>query len=117
MSTDQKANNDVPKLANQIVWKYQLPMDDFVILQLPQGAAVLCIKVQYAAPVLWALVDPSKPTESRRFRCYGTGHKLLDKGQLYIDTVLLDNDKLVLHYFEEEPPLYVPLTCRTAHKV
>ncbi len=49
------------------VYKYELKVDDVTELQLPSGAEILTVQVQYGIPCLWALIDPNvtgiQPTE------------------------------------------------------
>jgi hypothetical protein len=85
------------------VFKYPLPMRGNPI-QMPKGARVLSLQVQYGDPQLWALVDPEAPEEPRQFRIFGTGHPMTITGGHtleFIDTFQLDGGQLVFHVFEE----------------
>ena len=39
------------------IWKYPLRIRDWVRLEMPRGAEILCVQVQGLTPCLWALVD------------------------------------------------------------
>jgi hypothetical protein len=83
------------------VFKYVLPDDDEFTLPFPAGAKLLHLDCQDNEVVLWALVDPDAPTETRRFRLAGTGHPIETACPLtHIGTVLLMGGKLVFHLFE-----------------
>lgn len=86
------------------VYKYAVPYpnDDF-ILNLPEGAEILTVQVQFGRPQMWALVDTGEnvPLVPRHFRFAGTGHSLeLHGTYLYIDTIQMHEGTLVWHIFE-----------------
>ena len=79
------------------IWKWGLaPVSEVLV---PVGSVILDVQLQHSSPVLWALVDTDAPTETRRFRCYGTGHKMPDDPGRYIGTFQVEG--LVFHVFEE----------------
>lgn len=41
---------------------------------MPEGARLLAVQVQAGTPCLWALVDPSAGSVTRRLALRGTGH-------------------------------------------
>lgn len=84
----------------QTIWKYPLAVDDSQSLDLPQGAVLLTVVAQGGTPCLWALVDPIRPTEPRRFLTYGTGHPYEPMGQTYLGSYQLSGGALVFHVFE-----------------
>lgn len=57
------------------IWKFPLRIG-LTVAQMPLGAKVLHVHEQNGMPCLWALVDPAKPTQERRFVTEGTGHSL-----------------------------------------
>ena len=60
------------------VWKFPLgPLHGPAYAWLPEGAAILHFDIQGGEPTIWALVDPERPTEQRKFEFVGTGHPLL----------------------------------------
>lgn len=84
------------------VFKYNLKVADKQQLELPIGATILTFDMQRERPVLWALVDPELPTETRMFRMAGTGHAI-DGALSHIGTSQLRDGGLVLHLFEILP--------------
>lgn len=94
----------------KVVYKYTLMTGAGAHLylehDLPQGAQILCVKEQHGDLVLYALVDPGRPTVKRQFFLVGTGNGLAGapKGYKYIGTTLHLNHALVLHTFEAFPP-------------
>lgn len=84
------------------VFKYQVEMSDYFELDLPEGARILIVDVQSNIPWLWALVDPSAPSEKRLFRFAGTGHPIEeDPDKLrFISTFKVDEGALIFHIFE-----------------
>jgi hypothetical protein len=84
------------------IWKYTIPLDKSLCIAMPKRAKILCVKLQSGSPQLWALVDEYNPLVERLFHLVGTGCDLPDDEEMlaYIDTILLDNDSLVLHMFE-----------------
>ena len=85
------------------VWKYPLCGVDSIAVSMPAGAKVLAFHLQHGQPTIWALVDPSRPTETRRFRLVGTGDEISCGSRLrpsYVGTVHVDRPVLVFHLFE-----------------
>lgn len=67
------------------------------------GAEILKVDIQHGKFCFWALVDPSKNTESRYFEKFGTGWDITEDESdeiEYIDTVFEDNGRFVWHIFE-----------------
>ena len=82
------------------IWKYQIPIKDHFELELPQGAEILTIQMQYGEPQLWALVNPTAQLEFRLFRLSGTGHPITYSYLDYIGTVQQAEGQLIWHIFE-----------------
>lgn len=84
------------------IFKYTLRFDEYIELELPIGAKILHFGIQYDAPRIWALVDPTAKKEIRKFRFTGTGHPITetDPELNFIGTVLMRNGTLVWHLFE-----------------
>lgn len=87
---------------NRTIWKTTLSVTDRQTLQLPRGAALLTVQMQFDMPQMWALVDPSQPIERRVIRIAGTGHPV-DFNCPYIGTFQLDGGALVFHVFDGGP--------------
>lgn len=83
------------------VYKYALPLDDLVTVELPGGAKILCVQAQRDVPTIWALVDTFNSPEPRTFRIAGTGHPIEDMHtDNYIGTFQMRGGSLVFHLFE-----------------
>ena len=82
----------------QTIWKLVLDNSDTQVM--PVGSTLLSVHEQNESICLWVLVDPTKPTEERRFAVYGTGQPIPQKKQGFIGTVHMMQGKLVLHVFE-----------------
>ena len=87
------------------VFKYLLEPHGRV--EMPKGAAVLCVQSQHEAIFLRAEVDPEAPMILRKFEVYGTGHELINKPEHYVGTVQLAGGALVFHVYTDrvEHPL------------
>lgn len=58
------------------IYKYPFPDDascDHVNIVMPKGARILSVGIQARRICLWALVNTTEPTETRRFRIALTG--------------------------------------------
>ena len=98
------------------VHKYPLPIQDLVVLNLPEGAIVLKIECQRGEPMVWALVDTEADHEYRAFQVFGTGANIVafePKGEwegLLDDDCVLDHvatfqhHAFVWHVFERVAP-------------
>lgn len=87
------------------IWKYELGTADRIGVTMPKGAQILKVANQYEEDItfcIWALVDPDNEPETRTFRVYGTGHKIIPEGeQKYIGSYFLKKGNLVFHVFEQ----------------
>lgn len=83
------------------IWKFSVAPGEFT-LEMPRGAAVLSVQMQAGEPVMWALVDSSRPTEARRFAVYGTGHEISRGTGDFYGTFQMG--PLVFHLFEMRAP-------------
>lgn len=81
------------------VWKYHLLPNCRLVM--PTEAQILTIAAQGADICLWALVDPTRPSEWRNFRVYGTGHQVDDTPSRFLGTAF--SDGMVFHAFEVFP--------------
>jgi len=83
------------------IWKFPITTDG--VGRMPEGAEILSVQTQDGHPYLWALVNPSAPTEDRKFRLYGTGHHTPDSPGRYWGTFqlkVIGDQNLVFHLFE-----------------
>jgi len=83
------------------VYKYTLPLGDWVSVTMPQGAEALFVQVQNNEPRLWARVDIGSPPVVHHFRIAGTGHDLGSNVGKHIGSFLLYGGDLVFHVFAE----------------
>ncbi len=88
-------------MATKVIWKYLLATG-LNPVNMPSGAHVLSAHGQRDEVCIWALVDPERPVEGRRFWVLGTGDITDPAVSLgaFIGTVLLDGGDYVLHVFE-----------------
>lgn len=87
------------------IYKYDVPVQDNVVLSLPKGARVLKIAPQGPDLKLWALVDPNEKKYMHVcFSIHGTGHPVDPTNKVFIDTVFLNirGHDLVFHVFAED---------------
>jgi hypothetical protein len=80
------------------IYKYELPFNDKVTVNMPKGAEVLTVQTQGRGLYLWALVEPSISTVERRFEIFGTGHPITAGKRNYIGTAQVG--PYVWHVFE-----------------
>lgn len=88
-----------------VIWKFPVPVEGEFSIEMPSFAHVLCVQTQKGEPHLWAHVDPSRATEQRRFRIFGTGQPITEEagyGLSYIGTFQMENSDLVFHLYELE---------------
>lgn len=85
------------------VFKYQLVLDDYQSIKLPEGAEILYCNQQNEVPMIWALIDfPWEKLTERHIRISGTGHPIDSNIIKYIGSYL--ERVFVWHIFEIEDP-------------
>jgi len=82
------------------IWKFQLPVKDEFILEIPQVEQMLSVQVQGSNICLWAIVSTLLDAEKYKFYCVGTGLEFDAIGKSYIGTVQYNG--FVWHYFYEK---------------
>lgn len=82
------------------IWKYEIPIDDEIMIKMPMGARVLAVQVQRGVPRLWVLVDPLEPVHVRTFYVVGTGNQMPDDPCVHVGTFQTQSGLLVWHLFE-----------------
>jgi hypothetical protein len=81
------------------IWKYTLPFQNEVILQVPKQGNILTVQMQGDELVMWVVVDPKREPEERTILIRGTGHHIKDTVcPHYIGTVQVSG--LVWHVFD-----------------
>lgn len=83
------------------IHKYELQINDRIVINTSHVDRWLSVDVQRGQPVVWAVVDTDKPTQSHTLYIRGTGHPMTGEEAAYLGTVLLDNGSLVFHVFLE----------------
>lgn len=86
---------------SKVIWKFPIPVINRFKLDMPAGAKVLHVATQNDEPCIWALVDPARAVEARRFRLVGTGHEVTNPGE-YVGTFMMRDGALVFHLFAGE---------------
>lgn len=87
------------------MWKFplNLHLQEFTLnlhlqeFKMPKDAEVAYFDFQDAAPCIWAIVDPMREKETRRFQIFGTGHDLPEHA-CYVGTA--QQGPFVWHLFE-----------------
>jgi len=86
------------------IWKFPFAIESPIEIEMPKGAEILSVQSQFNEPMMWALVDPLKEKETRRFQIFGSGHDVPDVGEFsernYIATFQVDDGNYVFHLFE-----------------
>ncbi len=84
------------------IFKYQIPISDNVVeIELPEHHQYCDIQEQGESIFLWCMVDIHAPLVKKKFRVFGTGHKIDNAEDYYfIKTVQMNNSGFVWHVFE-----------------
>ena len=67
------------------IYKYKIPIQDYVVFGLPEKAKILTVKMQKDDLCLWALAEPNNKYEDVRLRIAGTGHPIQEEIKEYLD--------------------------------
>ena len=81
------------------VYKYPLPIGDWVSIEMPVGAQPLCVQVQAGQPWMWARVEIGEPPTTHHFRIAVTGHNLGSNVGKHIGSFQMHGGALVFHVF------------------
>ncbi len=82
------------------IHKYEIPIEDSFVLELPVGARILSVQTQNGVPQLWAVVDSRAPKREQQFHLRGTGYDCQGLGSLtYLATFQIHDGALVFHLF------------------
>lgn len=87
------------------VWKYQLDhVAQCQLVKMPEGAKILCVKVQHEIICVWAEVDTEvTQMKNRCIEIVGTGHEMDTSPSFerwYIGTVFMRDGYYVWHIYE-----------------
>lgn len=83
----------------ETIWKFELPLQTTIKLNLPKGAKFAAVQVQHDTVCVWYQVNPQNPIKERPLYLVGTG-LTVPEGTTYLGTVQLNDGHLVLHVFE-----------------
>ncbi len=84
------------------IYKYPIPVNDNIELELPMNSKILTIQMQKSKPFIWALVNPGKTIgQVRHLELYGTGMDV-PEGREYIGSFQMLGGDLVFHLFEKK---------------
>ena len=91
------------------IFKYPLPLvvkggvaqwNSNIEAEIPAGAQILSVAIQFGAPVMWAKVDPEAEKKTRSLFILATGAEVPD-GVRFIGTLIFEDGGLVFHIFEK----------------
>lgn len=82
------------------IYKYPLETTHQQLIEMPIGAQIIAVQIQYGIPILWAIVDTDREKEERDIRIYGSGNPIPENHGFYRGTYQLHEGKLVFHVFE-----------------
>jgi hypothetical protein len=86
------------------VWKYELSDNKEQALQLPRGALILALQLQFNRPVVWVEVDPAcGEFEKFVFTKVLTGEAPPAFPAHHMATLQLNGGHFVVHYFVNGP--------------
>ena len=83
------------------VHKQALATVDAQVIEVPERTIIRHIGLQRGRPCIWYECDTEAPKVRITIRCYGTGHPIKEEGLIYLGTLLLCGDSLVLHYYAQ----------------
>lgn len=83
------------------VYKFELPVEDWVTIYPPLGAESLSVQTQNGKLFLWMRCNPAAAPWPRHIRIAGTGHDLASNVGRHIGSVQMHDGALVFHVFEE----------------
>jgi len=79
-----------------VIHKYRIKFDTSDYVEMPKGAQILDVQIQYETFCVWAIVDPEQEMVQRKISIIGTGQKV--NGGKYIATI--QNSIFVWHIFD-----------------
>ena len=82
------------------IHKYEIDIQDTIIIRAPFVCRWLHFGVQHGTPTLWGEVDTETPERDHVLLLRGTGHRATRREGPHIGTIMLQGGNLVLHLFE-----------------
>lgn len=89
-------------MTKSVIYKYPLHTFGTTIVKVPGNSQFLSVKTQDDEVVAYFLLhtDTTLPETHYTFYSVGTGQPFVNEGMEMIDTVMLNEDRLVLHIFK-----------------
>lgn len=84
---------------SKAIWKFRMEVADEQTILMPIDANIIHVAVQFDAPCLWAIVDPTMEKQPYTIHMFGTGHKMPDDPGKFIGTFMINDGDLVFHAF------------------
>ena len=87
---------------NEKIYKYDIPIEEFFSIEMPEHSKILTLQVQRSVPRIWALAEIRAGTvmEKRHFMIKGTGHAIDTENHEYIGTFQQNCGYFIWHLFE-----------------
>jgi len=82
------------------VFKYPIEVASRQIIYMPKGAEILDVGRQGPMPFIWAMVDPTQPSEPRIFRTLTTGEEFNAERLWYIGHIQLGGERALEGWYE-----------------
>ena len=93
-------------LMNEMVYKFEIPIQNFYELELSKNGSVLHFAEQHGIPCIWVRLDPKEEHVVWRFHLRGIGHPLPEGRALqHVGTCLCNGGELVWHLFRDRGPV------------
>ncbi len=88
----------------RVIYKYDLFATSKEEIQMPAGAEMLSIQMQFDKLKLWAIVDTNEAhRETKNILIYATGEEVTEDNIRFIQTIQMDRGNLIFHIFEKLP--------------
>lgn len=83
------------------IWKIPLATADIQTIEIPAGAKILTLQIQYSEPAIWFEADTNSPLEERYFITIVTGYRIPNNAK-YVGTYQKNDGVFVYHVYEVE---------------
>lgn len=90
-------------MTNMQIWKFPLEIVDEQLIDVPEGARILSVALQFEQLCVWAIVEVDAEMVPHRFSVRGTGHAVTGDEGTFIGTVQMGGGALIWHVFEAKP--------------
>jgi uracil DNA glycosylase len=89
---------------NEVIWKFEIPVQTNCQVQLPHGCEILSVGCQEDSVFMWGKFteEYKDRLDTREFEVHGTGHPIpVGVDRKFIGTVHMWAGSLVFHIFEK----------------